>query len=207
MESIRLNGNNYLSQTANVGSSSILGLSVNAGLRPAKWWTLNLYADVQNRHYEGELFRSRLDTSAVYVGTNIGNQLKLGKNWSAEIGGFYRTGIVVGQVSLASLWQMQAGLQKKVLDGKGTVRVAVRDIFRSGIRNGVIHNLYRAEATFRNEGDLRIYTMSFAYNFGKAEPRAGGIVYVQICKCANESLSHWSLSHLCCIKLLSFFTS
>jgi len=168
MESIRLNGNNYLSQTANVGSSSILGLSVNAGLRPTKWWTLNLYADVQNRHYEGELFRSRLDTSAVYVGTNIGNQLKLGKNWSAEIGGFYRTGIVVGQVSLASLWQMQAGLQKKVLDGKGTVRVAVRDIFRSGIRNGVIHNLYRAEATFRNEGDLRIYTMSFAYNFGKA---------------------------------------
>ena len=168
MESIRLNGNNYLSQTANVGSSSILGLSVNAGLRPTKWWTLNLFADVQNRHYEGELFRSRLDTSAVYVGTNIGNQLKLGKNWSAEIGGFYRTGIVVGQVSVASLWQMQAGLQRKVLDGKGTLRAAVRDIFYSGTRNGIIHNLYRAEATFRNRGDLRIYTVSFAYNFGKA---------------------------------------
>jgi hypothetical protein len=167
MESIRLNGNNYLSQTANLGSSSILGLSVNAGLRPTKWWTLNAFADVQNRHFEGELFRSRLDTSAVYFGTNIGNQLKLGKNWSAEVGGFYRTGIVVGQVSLASLWQMQAGLQRKVLDGKGTLRAAVRDIFYSGIRNGIIHNLYQAEATFRNKGDLRIYTVSFAYNFGK----------------------------------------
>jgi hypothetical protein len=168
MESIRLNGNNYLSQTANVGSSSILGLSVNAGLRPAKWWTLNVYADVQNRHYEGGLFRSRLDTSAVYFGINVGNQVKLGKDWSAEIGGVYRTGIVVGQVSLASLWQMNAGIQKKVLGGKGTVRGAVRDIFYSGIRNGVIHNLYRAEATFRNQGDLRVYTLSFAYNFGGA---------------------------------------
>jgi hypothetical protein len=166
MESIRLIGNHYLSQTANIGSSSILGLSVNAGLRPTKWWTLNVFADVQNRHYEGELFRSRLDTSAVYFGTNVGNQLKLGKTWSAEIGGTYRTGVVVGQVSLASLWQMNAGIQKKVLDGKGSIRGSVRDIFYSGVRNGIIHNLYRAEATFRNQGDLRVFSLSFAYNFG-----------------------------------------
>lgn len=170
METIRLDSNHYLSQPTNVGSSSILGLSVNAGLRPAKWWTLNVFADVQNRHYEGELFRSRLDTSAVYFGTNIGNQIRLGKDWSAEIGGVYRTGIVVGQVSLASLWQANAGLQKKVLAGKGTVRVAVRDIFYSGVRNGIIHNLYRAGATFRNQGDLRVYTLSFAYNFGGSSP-------------------------------------
>ena len=168
LETIRLAGNNYLSEPANVGSSSILGLSVNAGLRPAKWWTLNVFADVQNRHYEGELFHTRLDTSAVYFGTNIGNQFKLGKDWSAEIGGVYRTGVVVGQVSLASLWQANAGIQKKVLGGKGTVRGAVRDIFYSGVRNGIIHNLYRAEATFRNQGDLRVYTLSFAYNFGSS---------------------------------------
>lgn len=166
METIRLDSNHYLSQPTNVGSSSILGLSVNAGLRPARWWTLNVFADVQNRRYEGELFRSRLDTSAVYFGTNIGNQVKLGGDWSAEIGGTYRTGVVVGQVSLASLWQVNAGIQKMVLGGKGTVRGAVRDIFYSGVRNGIIHNLYRAEATFRNQGDLRVYTLSFAYNFG-----------------------------------------
>lgn len=166
MESIRLIGNHYLSQTANVGSSSILGLSVNAGLRLTKWWTLNTFADVQNRHYEGALFRSRLDTSALYFGTNVGNQVKLGKEWSAEIGGTYRTGVVVGQVSLASLWQLNAGVQKKVLAGKGNVRASVRDIFYSGVRNGIIHNLYRAEATFRNKGDLRVFSLSFAYNFG-----------------------------------------
>lgn len=166
LETIRLDSNHYLSQPANVGSSSILGLSVNAGLRPTRWWTLNLFADVQNRHYEGDLFRSRLDTSAVYFGTNVGNQLKLGRDWSAEIGGTYRTGVVVGQVSLASLWQVNAGVQKKVLGGRGTVRGAVRDIFYSGVRNGIIHNLYRANATFRNQGDLRVFSLSFAYNFG-----------------------------------------
>lgn len=169
MESIRLNGNNYLSQPANVGSSNILGLSVNAGLRPAKWWNANLYAEVQNRRYEGQLFHTRLDTAAVYFGTNFSNQLRLGKTWSAEVGGLYRTGIIVGQVSLASLWQLNAGVQKKVLQEQGTVRLAVRDIFYSGVRNGIIHNLYRANATFRNKGDLRVYTVSFAWSFGKQQ--------------------------------------
>jgi len=169
MEAISLNGNNYLSQPANLGTNSILGLSVNAGLKPTKWWTSNIYAEVQNRHYEGRLYGGYLDTSAVYFGTNISNQFRINKSWNAELGGTYRTGVVVGQVSLASLWQMNAGIQKKIWNNKGTVKLAVRDIFYSGIRNGIIHNLYQAHATFRNKGDLRIYSLSFTLNFGKME--------------------------------------
>ncbi|HEU4472336.1 MAG TPA: outer membrane beta-barrel protein [Flavisolibacter sp.] len=169
MESISLNGNNYLSQPANLGRNSITGFSVNAGLKPFKWWTANVYAEVQNRHYEGMLVTGYMDTAALYFGANLTNQLRLGKDWSAEWGGTYRGDIIFGQVSIAANWQLNAGIQKKLFDGKASVRMAVRDIFFSGIRNGIIHNLAQADARFRNQGDLRIYTVALAYNFGKTD--------------------------------------
>jgi hypothetical protein len=166
MESISLNGNNYMSRPGNLGRNKVLGLSMNASLKPLSWWSSTLYAEVQNRHYEGKLYNRYMDTAAVYFGTTISGQFQLGKNWLAELSGIYRTSVLVGQVSLASLWQMNAGIQKKVFDKKGTIKLAIRDIFYSGIRNGAIHYLNQAEANFRNQGDLRIATLSFTCNFG-----------------------------------------
>lgn len=178
MEAIVLNGSNYVSRTDNLGTNRILGFSLNAGLKPAKWWSANVFAEVQDRQYEGSLRVGRLDTSAVYAGTNITNQFQLGKGWSAELGGMARTGVLVGQVSLASFWQVNAGVQKKLFSNKATVRLSLRDIFYSGTRRGQIHNLYQADAKFRNRSDLRIGTLSFTWNFGSAQQlrrsRSGG---------------------------------
>ncbi|MBC6489874.1 outer membrane beta-barrel protein [Flavihumibacter stibioxidans] len=178
MESIVLSGSNYVSRTDNLGTNRLLGFSFNAGIKPAKWWSANIFAEVQDRHYEGRLRVGRLDTSAVYAGTNITNQFQLGKGWSAELGGTARTGILVGQVSLASFWQVNAGVQKKLFGNKATVRLTLRDIFYSGTRRGQIHNLYQADAKFRNRSDLRVGTLSFTWNFGSAQQsrrnRSGG---------------------------------
>lgn len=168
IEALTLNGNNYLSRPDNLGKNRIMGVWVNSSLKPAKWWTLNLYAEVQDRHYEGKLFTRYMDTSGIYVGGNLTNQFQFGKGWTAELTGSARSSILVGQVSLGALWLLNAGIQKKVLKNKGSIRLAVRDIFFSSIRNGEIHNLPGAIATFRNKSDLRTFTLGLSYNFGKA---------------------------------------
>ncbi|ULQ56953.1 TonB-dependent receptor [Flavihumibacter rivuli] len=174
LEAIRLIGNNYLSRPDNLGSSEFIGFSINSNTKPAKWWTLNIFADVQQRHFEGQLYNTYMDTSAVYFGTNFTNQFQLGKDWSAELGGTYRTSVLVGQVSLDEFWVINTGIQKKILDKKGTIKLAVRDIFYSAIRYGQINFLRQADAGFRNRSDSRVFTLSFTYRFGKSSQQSRG---------------------------------
>jgi hypothetical protein len=169
MEAITVNGNNYMSRPDNIGRNQLLILSFNLGQPVTKWWSTNSYVETGNRRYRGSLYNKQMDTSAFYLTVNISNQLQLGKGWAAELGGFYRSGLLVGQVSLAEIWMINAGIQKKVLKNKGTIRLAVRDLFYSGIRNGEIHFLDRALADFRNRPDSRTLSLSLSLQFGSGK--------------------------------------
>lgn len=171
MEAIIVDGYHYLSRPDNLGTNEIINLSLNLNLQPAKWWSSTIYTEGGDRGYRGKLFNSYMDTSALYFLVNITNQFKLGKGWAAEAGGVYRTGILVGQVSLKELWQMNVAFQKKLIRDKATIRLAVRDVFYSGVRNGEIHFLPMAKATFRNRGDLRTVSLSFAMQLGSSGQR------------------------------------
>jgi hypothetical protein len=169
MEAITVNGNNYMSRPDNIGRNQLLILSFNLGQPVTKWWSTNSYVETGNRRYRGSLYNKQMDTSAFYLTVNISNQLQLGKGWAAELGGFYRSGLLVGQVSLAEIWMINAGIQKKVLKNKGTIRLAVRDLFYSGIRHGEIHFLDRALADFRNRPDSRTLSLSLSLQFGSGK--------------------------------------
>jgi outer membrane receptor protein involved in Fe transport len=172
-ETIDLANSIYVSRPANIGKSSVLGLSVTGSLKPARWWTTTLFAEVQNRSYKGIVYDYPLDTGAVYFGTNMANQFTLGKGWTAELSGNYRTGILVGQIISGQTGRLNAGIAKKVFDNKGSVKLNFRDVFRTGLNHGIITSIKGAYATYHNWGDTRTFTLSFSYNFGKttASPR------------------------------------
>ncbi|MEJ7671743.1 MAG: hypothetical protein WKF59_03325 [Chitinophagaceae bacterium] len=46
-------------------------------MKPSKWWTTTLFAEVQDRSYNGIVYDYSLDTSSVYFGTNMTNQFTL----------------------------------------------------------------------------------------------------------------------------------
>jgi hypothetical protein len=167
-ETIDLSNNIYVSRPANIGKSSVLGLGVDVSLKPAKWWSLLGYAEVQNRKYQDFIYGYALDTSALYSGMNLTNQLTLGKGWSAELSGFYRTGILVGQITSSATGQVNLGIGKKVLKDKGSLRLMVRDIFYTRLNHGIIGSIKDAYGTYRNWGDSRNATLSFSYNFGSS---------------------------------------
>lgn len=174
-ETIDLSNNIYISRPANIGRSTVLGLGVDVSVKPAKWWNLVGYAEVQRRSYNDFLYGYHLDTAAVYFGSNATNQFTLGKGWSAEVSGFYRTAILVGQISSSATGLVNVGVGKKILNGKGSLRLMIRDIFYTRLNHGIIASIKDAYGTYRNWGDSRNATLSFSYNFGKTfKQRAHG---------------------------------
>jgi iron complex outermembrane recepter protein len=170
-ETIEQSGNLFISRPGNIGRQTDIGISVNAGLQTPKikWWSLQLYTEVMNNHFQGVLYNQALDIRGTYWLISGTNQLKLSKLWSAELGGFYKTNAVSGQFKSKSIWIMRIGAQKKILKEKGTVKFVVNDVFYSFQPRGEIISISNAMANYFNYLDSRVATISFSYRLNKGK--------------------------------------
>lgn len=166
-ETIHKNGNVFISTTGNIGQRKTLDFSVNTNLQPAKWWSVNLYAEVYNNTYQGMFYSGYLHQSQSTFSGNGNNQFTLSKTWSAELSGFYDSGGTYGQFVTIPKGMLNAAIQKKILNNKGSIKLNARDIFHSFKPSGTITNIEGAHATFHNFLDTRVVTLAFNYSFGK----------------------------------------
>ncbi|HVG41228.1 MAG TPA: TonB dependent receptor [Chitinophagaceae bacterium] len=167
-ETIDLSNSIYISRPANIGTSSVLGISVTSSLKPTTWWTSTLFAEGQNRTYKGLVYDYALDTNVLFFSTNMTHQFTLSKGWSAELSGNYRTGLLVGQIISSQTGRLNIALAKKILRDKGTLKLNVRDVLHTGLNHGIITSIKGAYATYHNWGDTRNILLNFSYNFGKS---------------------------------------
>lgn len=157
----------FISTPANLGEKTTKGINTNAIIRPAKWWDGNIYTELVNLKFSGQVGGSLLNTSTTYFYVESGHQFKLSDTWSADLNGFYITGRTVGQFKLDGKSQFSAGIQKKLLQNKASIKLAVSDIFRANVSSGSISNVAGASAEYRNDFDTRMATLGFFYNFGR----------------------------------------
>ena len=150
----------------NFGRANSASLSVSAQIPVAKWWTSIVYTELNYNDYKGLLNGEDLHVQGGNYLINVNNQFKFNKGWSAEISGFYRTSGIEGQIIIKPMGQLTAGVQKQILKNKGTVKLNVRDILYTMKAKGNI-NFQRTEASFYQERDSRVATLSFGYRFGK----------------------------------------
>ncbi len=160
------NGFATILRRGNIGKVDGAGLSVNAQVTIAKWWSANLYSNVNYNRYRGDVEGEAIDIKATNVLFNINNQFKFAKTWSAELSGFYRTKGVEGQILIDPMGQVSSGISKQILSGKGSLKLNVRDIFFTQKANGRI-NFSTTEASFINYHDSRVANLTFTYRFGK----------------------------------------
>jgi hypothetical protein len=166
-ETIHQNGNIFVSTSGNIGRRTNWYMSVNLNPKPAKWWTINFFAELYRSRYTGKLYAGYIDQAANTIAGNINNQFTFGKGWSGELGGFYNGSGVAGQFVTIPNGMLNAGLQKKVLGDKGSVRLNINDIFRTLKPSGEINYITNTHAAYSNFLDTRVTTLSFTYNFGK----------------------------------------
>lgn len=166
-ETIQKVGNTFISTTGNIGQQKTLDFSVSSNLQPAKWWSVNLYAEVYNNAYQGAFYSGYLNQSKTTFSANGNNQFTLSKTWSAELSGFYNTSGAYGQFVSIPTGMLNAAIQKKVLNNKGSIKLNMRDIFKSFSPSGTITNIAGATATYHNFVDTQVATLTFTYSFGK----------------------------------------
>lgn len=152
----------------NIGKRDGGGIAVSAQVPVAKWWNASLYSNYNYNRFKGRLNGDGefINVSAANLLFNVNNQFKFNKGWSAELGGFYRTKGVEGQVIIQPMGQLSAGIGKQVMKTKGNIRFNVRDILHTNRAVGDI-NFENTIAHFKNSRDSRIASISFTYRFGK----------------------------------------
>lgn len=166
-ETIRRDGDIFISTTGNIGQQKTLDFSANTNLQPAKWWSINLYAEVYKNTYKGEFYTGYLDQSKITFDANGSNQFTLSKTWSAELSGFYDSGGAYGQFITLPKGMLNVAIQKKVLNNKGSIKLNMRDVLHSFSPSGAITSIANATANFHNFVDTRVATLAFTYSFGK----------------------------------------
>lgn len=165
-EMVNQTGGIFISMPANLGEKTTKGINANAVIRPAKWWDGNVYTELVNLKFNGQVSGGVLNTSTTYFYVESGQQFKLSDTWSADLNGFYISGRTVGQFKLDSKSQISAGIQKKLLQNKASLKLAVSDIFRANVSSGGISNVAGASAEYLNDFDTRMLTLGLSYNFG-----------------------------------------
>jgi outer membrane receptor protein involved in Fe transport len=159
-------GNIFSATTINLGGRAHLDLNASLNINPFKWWTFNFYTELNNNKYNGQLINSQLKVNSTYLYFNNNNQFIFKNGWSAELSSFYLGPASDAQFTHRYREQTNIGLQKKVLNKKGAIKLTARDIFRQNFSGGTITNIPGVLATYYNDNANRSVTIGFSYNFG-----------------------------------------
>jgi len=163
----------------NLAQFEFWGLNISAPFPLAKWWNsvnnINIYYGI----YTGSLANTNLNNGKLNFNLSSNNSITINDNgWSAEINGVYRAPENYGFMQVRSNGGLSAGVQKTILNNKGTLRLNVSDIFYTqGARAVTTFRDY--EETFEVLRETRVATLAFSYRFGNtkvpgARRRSGG---------------------------------
>jgi iron complex outermembrane recepter protein len=155
----------------NLSSSDYVGLSVSAPLKVAKWWNMVNNADIFYNHFNGSLGSTVLSAGKPAAQVRINNSFTWKKGWGAELNGTYNSGEQYGFMVTDPQWGVAVGVQKAILQNKGTLRFNVTDIFWTNLPKAVITYDNYIEK-WHAQRDSRVANLSFSYRFGKKTVQA-----------------------------------
>lgn len=166
-ETIEINNGIYYSKPGNIGESKIFSINLNADISFNKWWYANVYTELTSLNSKSKIYTENLNSTSIYWNLTTINNFKLQKSWSAEISASYQTKSTQNQFETAATSAVNFALQKKILKEKGSIKLAVNDIFYGNTTYGVIKNLRLTDAKWTNKRDSRYAVVSLTYGFGK----------------------------------------
>jgi hypothetical protein len=149
----------------NVAKFNNVGLSITTPVTFAKWLNTNVFTNVFNNHYKGVYDNVKIDMSFTSFMINITNNFTISKGFTAELSGFYRHKNINSLSLMEPIYQMTIGGQKQILNGKGTIRLNIRDPFAWQKFEGL--NKYGLiDGEFHVRPDIRQVTATFTWRFG-----------------------------------------
>lgn len=124
-------------------------------------------------HYQANFGTGRtVDLDVFAYNVFARNSLKIGKDWTAELSGFYNSpSIWQGTFKTNAMWSVETGVQKQFFKGKGNIKASVSDIFNS---MGWKANSDFAGQVLRGSGnwESRQFKLNLSYRFGNNQVKA-----------------------------------
>jgi len=166
-ETIELQGNTFISRTGNIGKKDVASISMDATLKPTKWWTLLPFVNYVYLHTQSKIYTENVNTKSGFWSGTITNQFAFTKGWSMEMLTRGRSRIIDGQFNLKPTAIINISAQKKILKDKGSVKINCQDIFRTRSNEGYINSLKGGSGFYTNFFDSRAIVLAFSYRFSK----------------------------------------
>lgn len=154
-------------QKVNMDHRKVISINSTLVLPVNKHWSATLFGNALYTTFKGSFNNSALHNDAYTFNFNLNNQFHFNKGWSAELSASYfhknyYTALFFDQ----GIYFVNAGVAKQVLEGKGTIRLAARDIFHTQYNRYNIH--YGTMNIYMNQRqDASNFTFAFSYRFGK----------------------------------------
>ncbi len=166
-ETIEIQDVFFYSRPGNIGEQQTFALSINGNLPLSTWWQAQVYAELNHSRFASRIYGQKLVNNGTLFTTNLSNQFNFNQQWSAEVGFFYQSTGYHAQFVMIPTWRINTTLQKKIMKGKGSLKLSCTDIFYTFKRGGDIRALDQATASYTNQLDTRAVSLTFGYNFRK----------------------------------------
>ena len=95
------------------------------------WWNSDFYSDLTHQKLYGQTGQAFLNKSLTSVSFSTNQSLKFPGDYNMEISGYYNSKTLMGTFIVEPQWSVDVGLQKRILNDNGTIRLGVTDIFNS----------------------------------------------------------------------------
>jgi iron complex outermembrane receptor protein len=162
-----VNKNIIIYTRGNVGTFHNFGVSATLQLPITKWWSITSTVIYNHKNIIGIIWEP-IKATINQVNFSLNNQYKFGKGWSAEISGYYLSKSQIDlQEYLTPQGELGAGISKQIMQNKGTIRLAIRDIFYTQNYSGYSY-FENSDEPFDIKWDSRVVRLTFSWRFGKA---------------------------------------
>jgi outer membrane receptor protein involved in Fe transport len=153
----------------NLESSDYLGLTVSAPVRVTKWWNMMNNLNVFYNKFNGNISGAQLNDGTPAANIRTTNNFTMNKGWSAELNANLNTGGRYGYMVAKPQWGLGVGVQKNVLEGKGTFRLNMTDIFWTNRPRARVEYEGSYVENWHAYRESRVANLTFTYRFGNSK--------------------------------------
>ncbi|MES2702591.1 MAG: outer membrane beta-barrel protein [Bacteroidota bacterium] len=150
----------------NLASMYYYGISCAYPIQITKWWSNTVNGNAYYSFYSGSLSNTTLRRGRPAFDINTTNSFTLPKGFSAELSFYYQSRMYWGFYDLIPVYNLNAGIQKSLLNKKATIKVSYTDILWSN-RPGATIVFNNFTEVWKATRDSRIVNLSFIYRIGK----------------------------------------
>ena len=157
----------------NIANMRNLSLTLNIPTKITKWWDGFLSVTGVHSQFDAT-FREGYTASSIFNTMNLyGEQnFKIRKDLRLQLSGWFNSPAFWGTLESDAQGAMDLGLQYRILQGKGQIRLRAGDILRTAGWSGRNRFTPGLEMRARGTWEARTVNLSFSYRFGNAEVKA-----------------------------------